>query len=412
MSESNETFSQSLSAAPPAVRGQVLVLGGGYAGLRCATALAGHPGFAVTLVDRERRRVDKTRLHEAVGAGRGLDLRRLLARTPVRFVQAEVLGLDRRSKRVTTDAGTLPYDTLVFALGGIASDGGVRGVREHALVFDGTRDARRFLAALATLRHSGQRLVVVGAGPTGVEAAAEAARVLEPGRVVLVDVGSRLLPSAPASVAAYASFMLRRAGVRMRLGTRIVEVDEDAVVVAGGERIAGGAVLWCGGVRPSLLLAESYLAGADRPADVDPYLVSKVDESVYVIGDNVAAAGGPGGRPSAQVAVQQGDFVAADLIARATGAPRRGFAASLVGTFTSLGPSDAVGALHLGGFDLPLFGPLAWALKEAGGWRHALVVQARRLPLAFANGRERARRLRRREEARMREPLVVPVEAA
>ncbi|MFT4570508.1 MAG: NADH dehydrogenase [Hyphomicrobiaceae bacterium] len=388
---------------------RVVVVGAGFAGLRCATALGGDPAFDVVLVDRDRHRVDKTRLHEVVGAGRGIDLASLLERTPIEFVQAEVLGIDRRDRRVATAGGPIPYDTLVFALGGSVDDHGVRGVCEHSLSFNTTTDGTGFLRTLSMLRRCGERLVIVGGGPTGVEAAAEAARALDPGRVVLVDNADRLLTGYTPALATYASFVLRRAGVRVRPRCKVVEVCDDGVVIAGGERIVGGAVLWCGGMRPSSLLAGAWLSEQGRPAAVSSFLASEVDDHVYVIGDCARSGEVNSSRPSAQIAVQQGDFVARDLQRRRSGETRVPFVGSLLGEFTSLGPADAIGTLRLGPVWLPLIGPLAWVFKEAGGLRHALVVEGRRLSLAFANGRLRAKgqRLRNQSSVATDEPAVV-----
>lgn len=392
-------------------RHRTVVLGAGFAGLRCATALARDPRFEVILVDRDRDRLDKTRLHEADGQARSLDLQRLLERTPVVFVQAEVLAVERREKTVTTDTASIPYDTLVFALGGGPNDHGIRGVREHALSFTSTRDSTRFAQTMANLQRTSERLVVVGGGPTGVEAAAEAARYLKPGRVVLLDRSETLLPSYPSAPSAYASFMLRRMGVRIRPRSKVVEVREDGAVLAGGENVAAGAVLWCAGGAASPLLREAGLSSSDQPAEVDTSLISAIDENVYVIGDSASQASGVGARPSAQIAVQQGDFVAEDLQRKASSLESEPFTGTLLGEFTSIGPLDAVGALRFGSFQLPLVGPAAWLLKEVGGLRHSFVIESRRLGLAFLKGRLQVREAEALAAAAVVDEVSIPVAA-
>ncbi len=154
----------------------ILILGGGYAGLMTALRL-GNRGLAgqVTLVNAAPDFVERVRHHQ-LGASTvppRRSITRLLRGTGVRFVAGRVtrLDLDRRVARLV-GGGELGFDRVVFALGSVGDAGAVPGVREHASVISDEAGALRLRAQLARGAHE---VVVVGGGPTGIETAAELA---------------------------------------------------------------------------------------------------------------------------------------------------------------------------------------------------------------------------------------------
>lgn len=350
---------------------RVLVIGAGYAGLRTAMGLAQQPGVAVTVVDRERSPVVKTRLHELREATPTMEAGALLESLSVKFVQGDVTQIDREGKRVRLDGRSwLPYAYLVVATGSRTSHMGVAGVRDHAVMLDGAKGSRQLAKAVEGLEQGGGKLVVVGGGATGVEVAAEVSQRLRRGRVRLVEAGRQLLGTFPALPRLYAESALAWRGVRVSVGARVVEVAPDRLLLENGRAIPYDALLWSAGVEASPLIASACLAAPGERAAVDDFLVSTVDSSVYVVGD-CASVGRTG--PSAQLAVQQGDFAAADILRRVKGGERRPYEASVLGAFVSLG-CDATGSVQLGPVQIPLFGPMAQAAKGAGEIRHRLVV--------------------------------------
>ncbi|MGB5809296.1 MAG: FAD-dependent oxidoreductase, partial [Polyangiales bacterium] len=352
----------------------VVILGAGYAGLRAALGLAREPGVVVTLIDRERAPVIKTRLHELHESARTTAVDRLLSGTDVRFVEGRISEINRARNEVHVEDGdSLRYDYLVVALGSRASDFGIPGVREHAVLLDGAKDADQLSREVDRLKRSGGRLAVVGGGPTGVEAAAEASRRLGRGRVTLIDADRRILQSFSLLPRAYARSVLAGLGVRVRSRAKVVGVEPNHLVLGDGKVLPYGALLWSAGVEAHPLLAASSLAAPHQQAPVDDFLVSLVDPDVYVVGD---CADANQGEPSAQLAVQQGDFAARDLIYRLHGGSRTRYNPTVLGQFVSLG-CDATGFLKLGRAEVPLFGPPARAAKAVGEARHRLVVAAR-----------------------------------
>lgn len=373
------------AAEPPPC--SVVVLGAGYAGLRAALGLARQAGVAVTVVDRERRPTVKTRLHELGASAPRVDVERVLESTNVRFVPADVSEIDLKGKRVRVERSWLRYTHLIVAVGSRASDLGVPGVRDHAVLLDGAAESDRLAKAVGRLRRRGGNLVVVGGGPTGVEAAAEAIGRLGRGRVSLVEADGQILRSFSTIPRLYAESVLARLGVRVRTNARVDRVEGRRLRLQDGRSIAYDVLLWSAGVEAHPLLAAAGLASRGRQAAVDEFLVSTVDRDVYVVGDCADAGSG---EPSAQLAAQQGDFASADILRRLRNELRRPYRAEVLGQFVSLG-CDAAGALQFGRARIPLLGPLARAAKAAGETRHRLVVAARtasaRFDLAGSLGR-------------------------
>ncbi|MGW7595613.1 NAD(P)/FAD-dependent oxidoreductase, partial [Streptomyces rubiginosohelvolus] len=259
----------------------VVVLGAGYAGMAAAVQLAARTAerrdtVRVTVVNAGERFTERMRLH-MTAAGRLLDtmsVPEMLAGTGARFTRGWVTAVDAGARTVRVDdERVLSYDTLVYALGGVADTSQVPGADDYAYTLSSTEDARLLadrLKALggeggATDREDGERgergdgtVVVVGTGLTGVESAAEIAERYPRLDVVLLggeEPGAAMNDKARAHVRA----ALGRLGVRVRGGVRVAKVLAGSVELEGGESIAADAVLWTGGTRVAPLAAAAGL---------------------------------------------------------------------------------------------------------------------------------------------------------
>jgi len=230
---------------------------------------------------------------------------------------------------------TLPYDILVIAVGAAVGDYGVPGVREHALKLASVEDARAVrrgvLEQFARAEIPGltpdelrQRLtfVVCGGGPTGVEIAAEIDDLIDEelrhsypehvpqARVVLVEALERLLTSFDEALGEYTKRHFLHTGIEVRTQAKVQSIERDRVVLAGGEVIPCGLVLWAGGNAPVPLIASLGLP-LDRRGRliVDEHLRIPGKEGAYALGD-CAAVGEPPLPATAQVAQQQGKYLA------------------------------------------------------------------------------------------------------
>ncbi|MCF6525269.1 NAD(P)/FAD-dependent oxidoreductase [Streptomyces sp. JJ36] len=330
---------------------RVLVLGAGYAGLSAAVQLAARTrkrgDLQVTLVNAQQRFTERMRLHLTATGQRTaeLDIPELLAGTGARFERGWVTAVDADARTVRVDdARTLPYDTLVYALGGAADTAAVPGADSHAYTLNSPQDAEALAARLDRLgRSGGGTVVVAGAGLTGVESAAEIAERHPHLDVVLLgrdEPGATLRPRARAHLRA----ALDRHGVRVRTGAAVVKVRPGAVELAGGETVDADAVLWTGGTRvPPLAAAAGLTVDARGRIVTGPALRSVSHPEVYAVGDAAAVRQGHGVlHGTCQGGMPTGVHAALSVLRTRDGKQPKPFRFGYYHTPVSLGRHDAV----------------------------------------------------------------------
>ncbi|HKS98146.1 MAG TPA: NAD(P)/FAD-dependent oxidoreductase [Rugosimonospora sp.] len=309
----------------------------------------------------------------------------------VRVVLGQVLGVDTGQRRVHySDAedhpGDLGYDRLVLAVGSVNKLLPIPGVAENAHGFRGVPEALYLrdhlirqieLADMTTdqaLRLARCTFVVVGAGYTGVEVAAQcqqfAAKVaaqhaglagLRP-RWLLLDVADRVLPELDRRLSRAADRVLRERGVDVRLGVSVREATAEGVHLTDGEFVPSRSLIWCVGVRPDPLIDDLGLPLRKGRLVTDEHLRVPGHPEIFACGD--AAAVPDLTRPgeitamTAQHAQRQGVTVAENLAAGYAGRPLRRYRHHDLGFVVDLGGVQAA-ANPLG---VPLSGPPAAAV--------------------------------------------------
>ncbi|MBP2327023.1 NADH dehydrogenase FAD-containing subunit [Kibdelosporangium banguiense] len=269
---------------------RIVILGAGYAGLMTAVITAARTkrreDVRITLVNATERFTERLRLHQTASGQQVADLRvpELLAGTGVEVVCGWVTGIDAAARTVRIDdERVLEYDTLVYALGGVADTTSVPGVDDHAYTLNSSDDAE-LLARRLTGMGTGT-VAVCGSGLTGVEAAAEIAEQHPELEVLLLgrqEPGAAMGPKAKA----YMHASLERLGVQVRSGVEIGKVLPDTVELVGGESVAADVVLWTSGVRVSPLAAAAGLDVDEHGRIItDATLRSVSHPEVYAVGD-------------------------------------------------------------------------------------------------------------------------------
>ncbi|MFE3513997.1 NAD(P)/FAD-dependent oxidoreductase [Streptomyces sp. NPDC059166] len=283
---------------------RIVVLGAGYTGAIAAGRLARRlrrEDVSLTLVDAEPDFVERVRLHQ-LAAGQDLTPRpfaAMFAGTGVRLKLARVTGVDvdRRTVAVTGADGSeeLSYDTLVYALGSGWDTGGVPGAAEHAYDIAGRPGALRLRDRLAGLE-AGQRVVVVGGGLTGLEAATEIAEARPELDVALAargGLGDWLSPKGRAHVRKVCG----RLGITTHEHTAVTGVEADRVTTAEGADLPAEVTVWTTGFAVHPIARATTLEIADTgQIVVDPTMRSVSHPEVYAVGD-AALAMGPGDKP-------------------------------------------------------------------------------------------------------------------
>lgn len=326
----------------------IVIIGAGYAGMAATTRLArrvkGRDDVRVTLVNPQTRFTERLRLHQTASGQRLADLQipDMLAGTGVGFVQGWVTGIDADARTVRLDdERTVGYDTLVYALGGVADTADVPGVDEFAYTLDSARDAA--LLAQQLDRLDSGTVVVAGGGLTGIESAAEIAEQHPGLDVVLL---SRQEPGSTMGAKARARLHagLDRLGVRVRAGVDVVKVMPDGVALADGEVVAARAVLWVTGVRVSPLAAAAGLCVDERGRIVtDASLRSVSHPDVYAVGDAAAIRQGYGVmHGTCQSGIPTGLHVAANIVRELKAKQPKRFRFGYVHQPVSLGRHDGV----------------------------------------------------------------------
>ena len=338
----------------PARRPHVVILGAGFGGLNAAQGLRNAP-VDVTVVDRRNYHLFQPLLYQVATAALSpaqiaTPIRHILARQKnATVVMEKIDGIDAQARQVITENRRIAYDYLVVATGArhayFGHDEWAATAPGLKTIGDATEIRRRILTVFEEaevsedpiLRRKLLTFVIVGGGPTGVELAgaiAELARKAivrdfrsinsSTARVILVEAGPRLLTAFPESLSQSAKAQLEKLGVEVRLGHAVTHCDGHGVMLADGEPIGSGCVLWAAGVMASR--AAKWLgAEADRAGRVivnDDLSVPGHPE-ILVLGDT-ALVKGADGQPVPGVAAaakQMGRYAARLIKARLAGQP-------------------------------------------------------------------------------------------
>jgi NADH dehydrogenase FAD-containing subunit len=345
---------------------QLVIVGGGYAGVLAANRLRQLPDAVITLINPQPDFVERIRLHElAAGSGQATVGYDTLLADGVRLVVDEAVRIDVAARRLLlADGDSVPYDYLIYAVGSRSAQPTVPGAAEFAYPLGSLDEAERLRAALAGAVDA--PVCVVGAGPTGIEAAAELA---EQGRTVTLICGKVLGPYLSAPGRRSVARRLRKLGVQLvdGPGATVVGVAADSVTLADGRRLSSGVTVWTAGFGVPELATASGLAtdGVGRLL-TDETLTSIDDPRIVAAGDAAAPSGQPL-RMSCQAAIPLGAQAANTVLARLAGTEPAVINQGFTGQCISLGRRG--GTIQISRTDdrpLPLYigGRAAATIKE------------------------------------------------
>lgn len=355
---------------------KIVIAGSGFAGfwaavsaMRAITLAGKHDDIEVLMVSPTPTVTIRPRLYEAVLDNMNPDISAQLTAVGARHLAGTVERIDAAAKmlRVAPAVGEpleLAYDRLVWATGSRLSVPAVPGFAEYGFNVDTLESAQRLgahIKALAAKPSTPARntAVVVGAGLTGLESAAEMPQRLrdalgqnENVRVVIVDSAPEVGAGMGAEPGAVIRQALAECGVEARAGLRVSAIDAEGVMLSNGERIAANTVILAAGVRAHPL-TEQIPGERDANGRVigDAFLRAPAAAGIFVTGDTVKAATDDLGNHNlmtCQHAMSLGRVAGHNAAAELVGLPTHPYSQPKYVTCLDLGPW---GALYTEGWE-------------------------------------------------------------
>ncbi len=384
-----------MSQIPAANPHRITIVGGGAGGLELAVRLGKKLGkdkkAHVTLVDAARTHLWKPLLHQ-VAAGTldshadELEYFALARAHHFAFRLGRMDGLSREKKEIylapTYEDGeellprqSIPYDTLVIALGSQTNDFGTPGARDNSIMLDSPVAAERFhqrlinccLRAQTAGKAAGEgrfTVTIIGGGATGVELSAElhmTTKILSAYglvnfhpekdlKIVIVDAAPRLLQMLPERLSNAVARELRALAIEIHTNEKVVEVSKEGVMMASGKFIPSGIVVWAAGIKAPDFMKDIDGLETNR---INQLMVKRTlqttrDPSIFAMGDCSACPQGEGQPtvpPRAQSAHQQASMLTKSLERMLQGKSLLEFSYKDYGSLVSLGNYSTVGSL-------------------------------------------------------------------
>lgn len=393
----------------PANPPRVVILGGGFAGMKTAECLEQelrtNPAVSIAVVSETNALLFTPMLAEVAGGSLepshiSTPLRTSLHRTE--FIRGRVASVDLETKRVILEPSPgevgrreIAYDHLVLALGSVSNYLGLTNVQQRAFDFKSLIDAihiRNHVIEMferadrendAAVRKSLLTFVIAGGGFAGVELAGalnDFARGiladypnLSNGdvRVVLVHSRGRILPELSESLANYAQQRMAARGVEFRLNTRLADAQPGRVQLSDGQ-IPAETLIWTAGTAPNPLVKSLGLETDKRGAVLVDRMLSVPDHAgVWALGDCAAVVDAKNGKPcppTAQFALREAAALARNIRAAIAGQPGRGFHFDSLGALCVVGYQTACAELtvpFIPSKSVRFSGLLAWLMWRA-----------------------------------------------
>ena len=354
----------------------IVILGGGFAGVGCALELAQDGDLRVTLIDQHDYQQFQPLFYqlatsELAPRDVGFSQRKIFRKlTNVDIKLAEINAIDPKGHSVTTKEGQVYQgDFLVLAAGAQANFFNIPGAETNSFPLYSLIDAERLRSRILALFEDADRdpklieqgalnFVIVGGGATGTEMTGGLADMIHSTltaeyedlavsatRIYLVERGPILLAPFSARAHDYASRVLQRGGVVLKLNTAVNEVHPGHVVLSDGSTIKTRCLIWgCG------LKAAAVAGGAGLPQGRGGRINVQHDLSVagfpgvYAVGDfaNIAGADGKALPQLGSVALQSGRWAAKNILADIAGKPRTAFHYRDKGIMAMIGKNAAI----------------------------------------------------------------------
>jgi len=414
----------------------IIVIGGGFAGLNFARKLFNNKFYNVTIVDKNNYNYFTPLLYQvATGflepGNISYPFRKLFRGKNINFRMSGVDFIDTNNNELyLDDGGKLSYDYLVFAAGSKTNFFGNESIQKKSHSLKGIDDAlymRNELiktlekASIESDPFERQKLltiVIAGGGPTGVEVAGMLAEMkhfiigkeypyldIASAEIYVIDGTGNLLEPMSEKTHIAACKELKRLKIKVKLNTLVVNYENDEILLSNGEIIEAKTLIWAAGVTANTFRGiPTESLGRGKRMLTDAHNLVKGFKNIYAIGDISLQTNDPNypnGHPQlAQPAIQQGKMLARNFLNLAKGKPMQDFIYFDRGDMAIIGRKFAVAdlfkhKLHIGG----LAGLLAWLfihvislvnynniIKTLYNWFIAYLTRDQALRMIFRSG--------------------------
>ncbi|MBI4845589.1 MAG: FAD-dependent oxidoreductase [Candidatus Omnitrophica bacterium] len=300
---------------------KVIIIGGGFAGLKAAQVLCKRfKNIKTHVIDKNKNSIFLPLLPDVIGR----EINHKYLEYPLdqaarvhgfNFINREVSGIDLEKKKVICHDKNFDYDFLVIAAGSRTNFYGQEQIKKTAFTLDDTADALAILEALKA--KSFENIVICGAGYTGVEIAANIKAFLLKHRIrkkiIIAEKFQGILSGMPGGLRKYVLDKLGQMDIPVSLNTSIRTASETEVVLSDGKVIEKAMLIWAAGVKCADFLSGTNLEkNAQERIKVDRFLCFK--EGCFAIGDSALVLRGQKAlRMSVQFAVTQGASAALNI---------------------------------------------------------------------------------------------------
>ena len=373
----------------------IVIIGGGYGGIRALESLAKYPSITLTLIDKNPYHNLQTDVYDFIA--NKVDISHIMIDLPslcksfaaVQFICEEVLNIETKYHRIITPTQTIIYDQLILSTGSRTYfPDFIKGLREYAhgvksipVALDFKQQFERALltrieAQSLACNVESFNIIIGGAGLSGVEIAAEMAayansfykngnfgcRGID---VYLIDAYESILYGMDPFLIESAYERLISLGVHVWHNNRIGEVREHDILLDNGESLPYEFMIFTGGIAASALTQHlGFATNAKGHLEVNQYLNIEGFENIYAIGDMAQILSNEGKMlpPTAQLAERSAEHAAYNILNSLNGKSKKPFRFKNQGVMIALGGEYGAGLLPGG---IKVKGYLAYLIKKA-----------------------------------------------
>ncbi len=325
---------------------KIVIIGGGYAGLKALQELAKDPNNEITLLDKNAYHFMQTDVYDLIAnehdfAQVCVDLFTycLGFENEVTFLKQKVKNIDFDNKKVITDAQRMAYDYLVIAVGSKTKFfSNISGLKEFGHGIKTLERAMYFkqkfeMSLFQKIDKEGTyckplSIVIAGAGLSGVEIAAQMASFAKEFyernhflcrklNIVLINSSEHILKGLDKRLVSRSDKHLKHLDVTIKNNVRVESLTQTSVSLNNGEVLEMDFMIFTGGIEPNGIVSNLDLSKNKFGfLEVNEYLQSVDDENVFIVGDCTTLYDKESNRlpPTADIAEQMGMLAAKNII--------------------------------------------------------------------------------------------------